>query len=364
MTGPDVKQGDPRAMPDPLPTGNHGAPGNDLAPRVARPREIVPLPLAIAMAAVLALALFLFLNARRSVTEAAGTSATARTRPALPPLLVPAPVAPAQPIMVAVPAAPAPTPPSARPPVIMAPPPPAPPVQVQRPLPPPPPPGSSQPALVVDLTAGNGAPVNGTGGAAATAAGEGDETVRATQIRNRASVIPQGAIIAAVLETPLNSDRPGLARAIVSQDVRGFDGTRVLIPRGSRLIGEFHADPNPGLRRILVTWNRLIRPDGVAIRIGSPVTDPLGGAGVAGRVNTHFFERFSSAVLQSALAIGVNLASQPANGGVYISGAGQTVGQALVPTFNRSPTVKVREGAEIAVFVARDLDFGGTPPVR
>ena len=54
-----------------------------------------------------------------------------------------------------------------------------------------------------------------------------------------------GAVIAAVLETPLNSDRPGLARAVVSKDARSFDGTRVLIPRGSRLIGEFKADANP-----------------------------------------------------------------------------------------------------------------------
>ena len=85
---------------------------------------------------------------------------------------------------------------------------------------------------------------------------------------------------------------------------------------------------------------------------------------MAGKVNTHFFERFTGAVLQSALAIGVNLASQPSGNGVYISSAGQSVGQALIPNTFRPPTVKVREGAEIAVFVARDLDFGGTPPVR
>ena len=355
---------DPRAMPDPAP-GDRGGPANDLAPRVARPREIVSLPLAIALAAVLALALFLFLNARRSTTDAAGTSSAARARPALPPLLVPAPLAPALPVTVVTPAPTQPTPPSARPPVFMAAPAPkpAPVAQPQQPPIQPPPPGSSQPALVVDLTAGNGAPINGTGGATAAGAGEGDETVRATQIRNRASIIPQGAIIAAVLETPLNSDRPGLARAIVSQDVRGFDGTRVLIPRGSRLIGEFKADQNPSLRRILVTWNRLIRPDGVAIRIGSPVSDPLGGAGVAGSVNTHFLARFTGAVLQSALAIGVNLASQPSSG-VFIGLPAQQLGQQIVPNVNRAPTIKVREGAEIAVFVARDLDFGGTPPVR
>lgn len=364
MTGPNTKQVDPRAMPDPVASNNHGTTGNDLTPRVARPREMVPLPLALAMGAVLALALFLFLNARRTATDAASTSSSARTRAALPPLQVPAPVVPAPAMTVITPATTQPTPPAAKPPVFIQPKPLRPsPNSLPPRAPPPPPPGSSQPALVVDLTAGNGAAVNGTGGAAATA-GENDETARATQIRNRASIIPQGAIIAAVLETPLNSDRPGLARAIVSQDARGFDGSRVLIPRGSRLIGEFKPDSTPGLRRILVTWNRLIRPDGVAIRIGSPVTDPLGGAGVAGKVNTHFFERFTGAVLQSALAIGVNLASQSTSSSVYISSAGQSAGQALVPNTFRSPTVKVREGAEIAVLVARDLDFAGTPPVR
>lgn len=324
---------------------------------------MVPVPVAVALIATLALALFLFLNARRTAADANLATTGQRTRQAPPPLLVPAP--PPTPPAVAIVttpapiATPAPAVPAQRTPVYIPP-------RSPQPVSPPkakPPPGSGQPALVVDLTAGNGAPVNGAGGPVGATAADGDETVRATQIRNRATIVPQGALIAAVLETPLNSDRPGLARAIVSQDVRGFDSTRVLIPRGSRLIGEFKADTSPGLRRILVTWTRLIRPDGVAIRIGSPVSDQLGGAGVAGKANTHFFERFSGAVLQSALAIGVNLASQPSSG-VFIGLPAQQLGQQIVPNVNRPPTVKVKEGAEITVFVARDLDFGGTPPVR
>jgi len=219
--------------------------------------------------------------------------------------------------------------------------------------------------LVIDNTAaGMGAAVQG---AKPEGSAPVDDTAHATLIRSRASTIPQGTIMAATLETPLNSDRPGLARAIISADVRGFDGTRVLIPRGSRLIGEFKADNSAGKRRVMVLWNRLIRPDGVAIRIASPASDAMGGAGIAGRVDTHAIEKIGSAVLQSALTLGVNVATAEVSRGgtaVYLGGAGQSLGQQLVPSVNRPATVKGSEGAVIAVLVAHDLDFAGTPGGR
>ena len=48
------------------------------------------------------------------------------------------------------------------------------------------------------------------------------------------------------LETAIDSSRPGFARALVSRDVRSYDGSRILIPRGSRLLGEYRADVTPG----------------------------------------------------------------------------------------------------------------------
>lgn len=231
-------------------------------------------------------------------------------------------------------------------------------------------PRSREGALVIDLSLGSSSnavlgqtpPRNGDG--AGLASQSGDDVLRATLIRNRANLVPQGTILPAVLETPLQSDRPGLARALVAQDVRGFDGTRILIPRGSRLIGEFRAENAPGKRRILVLWNRMIRPDGVAIRLASPAADALGGIGVAGAVSTHFAEKLASAVLQSALTIGVNVASAELGraGGVYVGLPGQMsgLGQQLVPSANRPASIAVREGAQIAVLVARDLDFSGT----
>ncbi len=347
-------------------------PGADPRPGVALPGTGLPTPLLIVLGVVLALALFLFLNARRQARlDVQDGQARASSQLPLnpPPLEIPPPPPAPAPVVIylkrpAPPLAMMPPPPPLREPM------PPPPQAMAEPsfAPPPPraPAGSAGPALVVDLTAGSGAAVNG--GEPGVPGAELDDTVRATLIRNRASVIPQGAIITAVLETPLDSDRPGLARAIVSQNARGFDGSRVLVPRGSRLFGEFRADPSPGMRRILITWTRLIRPDGVAIRIGSPVSDTMGGAGVPGQVNSHFLARFSSAVLQSALAVGVNLASQKSSSGstVYLGLPAQSasVGQQLIPNVNRAPTVKVREGAEIAVMVAHDLDFSGTPLVR
>jgi type IV secretion system protein VirB10 len=343
-------------------------PSREIRPGIALPREMIPSWLIVALAVVLGIALILYIEANREARQneglLAGKEAVKLPSPP-PPLIVPPALPPAQAVVIG----PAPVPVAAvpLPPAIVR-------VRdrdqprIERPAPMLPPqerPRGAEPALVADFTSGSGVAVNGAAGADAAGA---DDAVRATLIRNRASIIPQGAIIAAVLETPLNSDRPGLARAIVSQDSRGFDGSRVLIPRGSRLIGEFKAETGPGLRRILVTWTRLIRPDGVAIRIGSPVTDAMGGAGVPGSVNTHFAARFASAVLQSALMLGVNAASQWQNNGssIYVGVPGQMaqVGQDLIPDTKRPPTVKVREGAQIAVLVARDLDFGGTPAVR
>ena len=184
--------------------------------------------------------------------------------------------------------------------------------------------------------------------------------------------MPQGTLIPAVLETALDSSRPGLARALVSRDIRGFDGSRVLIPRGSRLIGEYRSEAQPGQNRALVNWLRLIRPDGVTIAIGSPSGDPLGRGGIRARVNTHFFERFGEAILQAALDIGVNLAMASVidgdDGGddavIVVPGAVRgATGQVIQPR-QIMPTLKVRQGTSISIFVARDLDFTGAEPPR
>ncbi|MDE2595686.1 MAG: TrbI/VirB10 family protein [Sphingomonadales bacterium] len=207
-------------------------------------------------------------------------------------------------------------------------------------------------------SAGDGAADSGPGGSASPAPRLAGSRVSATRFANPATTVPQGAIIQAVLETALDSNRPGFARAIIARDVRGFDGSQVLIPRGSRLFGEYRADLAPGQNRAFIQWQKLTRPDGVQIALESPAADPLGQAGVKGKVNSHFFPRFGAAILQSALDIGVGLATRSATNGTVVLGLPGSTQSITVPGNEPvRPTLKIRQGTSVSVFVARDLDF-------
>jgi type IV secretion system protein VirB10 len=173
------------------------------------------------------------------------------------------------------------------------------------------------------------------------------------------TTITQGTMIPAVLETAINTDVPGYVRAVVSQDVRSFDGSRVLVPRSSRLIGQYQSGLQAGQKRAYVIWTRLIRPDGVSVALASPGTGFDGSGGLPGKVDTHFFQRFGSAILLSVVG---GLAAASSSGASIVLGGGQTAAStALQQNGQISPTVRVRMGEPIRVFTARDLDFSQAP---
>lgn len=192
----------------------------------------------------------------------------------------------------------------------------------------------------------------------AASQGEPDGRVTASRLANPSMTVPQGTVIPAVLETAFDSTRPGGVRALVQRDIHGFDGSRVLIPRGSRLYGTYEAGINPGERRALIRWTRLLRPDGVTIALDSPASDPLGRAGVEGDVDSRFFDRFGGALLQSILDLGVGAATSEA-GGVIVAlpGSAQTITQGVQQQQQVRPVLRVPHGASVSVFVERDLDF-------
>ncbi len=170
-----------------------------------------------------------------------------------------------------------------------------------------------------------------------------------------ATTVTQGTLIPAVLETAIDTDVPGFVRAIVSTDVKSFDGRTVLVPRSSRLIGQYKSGLSAGQKRAYVIWTRLIRPDGVSVDLGSPAIAFGGETGLAGKVNSHFFERFGSAMLLSVLGGLPNLIGS--NSSVVVGGGSTAASTAVQQGGQVGPTVRVRQGEPIRVFTAKDLDF-------
>lgn len=192
-------------------------------------------------------------------------------------------------------------------------------------------------------------------------------TQSATHIAHLNTTIAQGNIIQATLETRISSDLPGMVRAITSNDVYSEDESNLLLPRGSKLIGQYTNNVNQGQSRVFIVWQRLIRPDGIDIALNSPGTDPLGGAGLpADDIDHHFWEQFGTASLLSIIGagaanVGVNPDDQFNSASAYrqalANSFNQTAQQSLQNTTVIQPTLLINQGTKINVFVARDLDF-------
>ena len=213
------------------------------------------------------------------------------------------------------------------------------------------------PALIVDSSgpAAN-APASSVGIAGNDAfLVSGNDVAKATRMKNPGQTVSQGTLIPAVLETAINSDLPGYVRAVVSSDIRSFDGSRVLVPRSSRLIGQYKSGVSSGQTRAYVMWTRLIRPDGVSVALASPAVDETGQTGLTGKVDSHFMKRFGSSLLLSVVGGASTVATGGA--GLILSGGQNAASVAAQQNGQIPPTIRVRQGQPIRVFTAKDLDF-------
>lgn len=189
------------------------------------------------------------------------------------------------------------------------------------------------------------------------------DTVTAGLYGDPAWRINQGKFLHGVLETRISSELPGSVRAIVSRDTYSEDGSQVLVPAGSRLTGEYRASVTRGQSRVGVIWHRIARPDGVDVLISAPGTDRLGVSGVAGDVDTHWWERFGGSVLLSLIdAYGQDQSNEAVS--IVAGDGGNAAAIALQNSINIAPTITVDQGTEINIFVHQDIDFSQTRITR
>lgn len=195
------------------------------------------------------------------------------------------------------------------------------------------------------------------------------ETASATQLNNLDTLIAQGKMISGILETAIQSDLPGMVRAIISENIYSFEGSNLLIPKGTRLIGRYQSSIKQGQSRVFIIWNRVIRPDGASININSYGTDTLGRSGLKGDVDSHFMERFSASILLSTIdgALGALVNSIDNDGSdISLNGSNdfsRSSEIALENSIRVQPTIHINQGTRIKIFVGKDLDFSAVGPV-
>lgn len=175
-------------------------------------------------------------------------------------------------------------------------------------------------------------------------------------------LLQAGAIIPAALITGLRSDSQGPALAQVTQDVHdSLTGRHLLIPAGSRLLGEYGEATEVGQSRLAVAWTRLILPSGRSIMLGKlPASDPQGMAGLQDGVDRHWRQVWSAAVLSTVLAVGVGAGDDESGlARVIRRGVGQGVSdvgqQAVGRNLMLRPTLTIRPGAPLRVVLKQDL---------
>lgn len=177
-------------------------------------------------------------------------------------------------------------------------------------------------------------------------------------------LLQAGAMIPAVMVTGIHSQLPGMVIAQVTEAVRdSVTGQHVLIPQGSRLVGDYVSDIAQGQSRVALVWTRLTLPDGRAIVLDElPASDAEGYSGLQDRVDRHWRATFGAAALSTILAIGAETGADDGDsdlarairrsGAQSMSQVGQqAVGQGL----SLSPTLSIRPGAPVRVMVTRDL---------
>lgn len=174
-------------------------------------------------------------------------------------------------------------------------------------------------------------------------------------------MMPQ--VIPCVLRNAIDTTQPGPIFCSTFSDVKSAAGI-TLMEAGTQITGSYSSSVSQGQNRMPMVSASGITPYGVPIVFPGAMGDELGRAGVTGQVDTHFWDRFSGALLlmTSQGAIGaVQAALQRGNGNNYLNlqtgGVDSAVADALHNSINIAPTIRVDQGTRIGLLLTVPIDF-------
>jgi type IV secretory pathway VirB10-like protein len=188
--------------------------------------------------------------------------------------------------------------------------------------------------------------------------------------------ILEGTVVDTVLTNRLDGGSSSPVNCLVTNPVYSHSGQIVLIPAGARILGETKPVQALGETRLAVAFHRVLMPDGSTFSLDRfPGLNQIGDAGLRDQVNQHYLSTFGAAAavgLISGLAQFVGTARLGVGEGngnrtvIIAGGAAEGASQASVQTMNRFlnrlPTITIREGHRIKVYLTSDLELPAYRP--
>jgi type IV secretion system protein VirB10 len=184
----------------------------------------------------------------------------------------------------------------------------------------------------------------------------------------------EGTIIDTVLTNRLDGGSAAPVNCLVTNALYSHSGQHVLIPAGARVLGETKPVQTFGETRLAVSFHRLLMPDGQTYRLDQFLgLNQIGDAGLRDRVNQHYLSTFGAAAavgLISGLSqylVGAGLGRGDGDRTVIIAGGvGDATSQAAIQVMNRFlnrlPTITIREGHRVKVYLTSDVELPAYVP--
>ena len=174
----------------------------------------------------------------------------------------------------------------------------------------------------------------------------------------------EGTILETVLTNRLNGSVAGAVDTMLTTDVYSHDRQHLLIPQGSRILGEVTPVASFGQQRLAVVFHRIIMPDGYSVSLDQfHGLDHIGETGLRDQVNHHYLEIFGVSIAIGAIA-GLSQANTTYGIGesatdTYRQGVAASLSQSSLRVLDRFlnilPTFTIREGYRIKIYLAADL---------
>ena len=183
----------------------------------------------------------------------------------------------------------------------------------------------------------------------------------------------EGTVIDAVLTNRLDGSIVAPVNCLVTNAVYSHDGQYVLIPAGSRVLGETKPVQAFGETRLAVAFNRLALPDGRTYRLDQFLgLNDIGDAGLRDQVDQHYRSTFGASAAVGLISgfaqyLGAAGFARAGSGSTVIiaGGAGESTAQATSQTLNRllnrMPSITIREGHRVKVYLTNDLELPAYP---